>query len=394
MAETDRNIVLVFQGALCPSNRMELDGIFRFARERDWRIQTVEYAAAAENRFNLVRGESSCQVKPLLSFWKPIGCIVECAGQAPDFDIADFGRTPTVFLDRHPSTLPARATCVFSDADSIASCAAQELLSLGFLDYAYVPWIQETVWSRERGEKFTRLVRMNGKHVQTFDAAFQVGMELEYRRALRRWIERLPKPCGVFAANDCLGEQVLSSCRDLNLSVPDQIAVVGVDDESQICENTKPTLSSIQVDSEKAGYLSASLLAERIDGHVCRSCSFGARKLIRRTSTHRLLKGGIRLARALDYIRLHACEGIGVAAVVAQMGCSRRMADLYFKESLGHTVHDEIHLVRLEKVKDMLANPHCSLSALADVAGYASNDDLRRVFRKRIGCTMTEYRKR
>ena len=81
-----------------------------------------------------------------------------------------------------------------------------------------------------------------------------------------------------------------------------------------------------------------------------------------------------------------------MAEVVAQMGCSRRLADLYFKESFGHTVLDEIHIARLAYVKDLLGKPACDLARLAEVSGYSSNDDLRRVFKKRIGCTLREYR--
>ena len=392
MRDNLKNVVLVFQGSLCQSNREELDGIYRFARERDWRIQTVEYGAASENRLNLSDRGSVFQVRPLIAFWKPIGCIVECSGLAPRFRVEDFGKTPTVFLDRHPSTLPKSTSCVFSDADSIATCAARELLPLGFSDYAYVPWIQEAVWSRERGERFSRLVKMNGKRFHEFDVPFQAGKELAYRKALEDWVAKLPKPCGIFAANDCLGEQVLTACQCRGLSVPDSVAVLGVDDDSQTCENTKPTLSSVQVDAELAGYLSAKLLFEQMEGGGSRSCVFGARKLNRRASTHCHFRGGRRISKALEFIRQHACEGIGVAEVVAQMGCSRRLADLYFKESFGHTVLDEIHIARLAYVKDLLGKPACDLARLAEVSGYSSNDDLRRVFKKRIGCTLREYR--
>ena len=393
MRDNLKNVVLVFQGSLCQSNREELDGIYRFARERDWRIQTVEYGAASENRLNLPDRGSVFQVRPLISFWKPIGCIVECSGLAPRFRVEDFGKTPTVFLDRHPSTLPKSASCVFSDADSIATCAAKELLALGFANYAYVPWIQETVWSRERGERFEQFVCINGKRFHKFKEVFQVGKELSYRKKLEKWIAQLPKPCGIFVANDSLGEQVLTACLDTGISVPDEIAVLGVDDELQICENTKPTLSSIQVDNENAGYMAAEMLSERMARRAAQSRSFGARKVNRRSSTQQILKGGNRLLKAIEFIRLNACSGISVMDVVSQMGCSRRMADQYFKESLGHTVLDQIHAVRLAKVKDMLSAPSSDLSELAAIAGYSSNDDLRRVFRKRVGCTMKEYRK-
>lgn len=194
MNDASGNVVLVFQGAFCQSNKMELDGIYRFAREKGWRIQTVEYAAAAENRLNIAGSKVLFKVKPLISFWRPIGCIVECSGLAPKFALKDFGDVPTVFLDRHPSSLPRSASCVFSDADSIAGCAAKELLALGCLNYAYVPWVQDAVWSRERGEKFAQLVRMNGKRIHFFDSPFRVGQELKYRKALESGFHDFPSP--------------------------------------------------------------------------------------------------------------------------------------------------------------------------------------------------------
>lgn len=392
MRDHSGNVVLVFQGAFCQSNRMELEGIYRFAREKGWRIQTVEYAAAAESRLNVGGRDLHFKVKPLISFWQPIGCIVECSGLAPRFAIRDFGGTPTVFLDRHPSTLPTSTTCVYSDSRSIATCAARELLSLGFSDYAFVPWVLDTVWSRERGEMFAELVGMNGKRFHRFDVGFRVGNELAYRKALAKWIGKLPKPCGIFAANDSLGEQVLTACQGIGVAVPDDVAVVGVDDETQICENATPTLSSVQVDNESAGYFSAQLLSKLLAGVKCGSYVFGARGMNRRASTQRLLKGGARIAKAIEFIRLHACEGLNVATVVAQMGCCRRLADMYFKASLGRTVLEEIHEVRLSRVKDLLERSTCEMSSLADLTGYSSNDDLRRVFKKRFGCTMRQYR--
>ena len=393
MRDNLNNVVLVFQRGFSQSNKAELDGINRFARERGWRIQTVEYGSVEENGQKLQDNGAVFQVRSLISFWNPVGCIVECSGLAPKFDIEHFEKTPTIFLDRHPSTLPKSASCVFSDADSIATCAAKELLPLGFANYAYVPWIQETVWSRERGERFEQFVRMNGKRFHKFKVVFQVGKELSYRKKLEKWIAQLPKPCGIFVANDRLGEQVLTACLNAGISVPDEIAVLGVDDDLQICENTKPTLSSILVENENAGYMAAELLSERMARRAAQSHSFGARKVSRRSSTQRILKGGNRLLKAIEYIRLNACSGISVMDVVAQMGCSRRMADQYFKESLGHTVLDQIHAVRLAKVKDMLSAPSSDLSELAAIAGYSSNDDLRRVFKKRIGCTMRDYQR-
>ena len=391
-----RQVVLVFQGAFCQTNRIELDGIFRFATKAGWTIQTIEYDTAAASRLHEKISRRDYDVKPLIAFWKPAGCIVECAGQPSKFEVHDFGRIPTVFLDQHPSMIGNGAVCVSSDASSIAECAAQELLSLGFLHYAYLPWSPETVWSRERGEAFARRVLMNGKKLHVFSGKAKMSESVEYRRKLSAWMASLPKPCGIFAANDYLAEQVLSTCAADGIVVPDEVAVLGVDDEVQICENTKPTLSSIRTDNERAGYLAAELLAERMatPQATIKSCVFGALGVRRRASTRHFPNADRRVVKALEFIRRHACEGIEPPAVVAEMGCSRSLADLRFREMTGHTILDEIHAVRLARVKELASNPKFDITALPDFCGYASLSDLFRVFRQRVGMTLRHYRNR
>ena len=391
-----RQVVLVFQGAFCQTNRIELDGIFRYAAKAGWTIQTIEYDTAAASRLHEKMSRRDYDAKPLIAFWKPAGCIVECSGQKSKFEIRDFGRIPTVFLDQHPSVIGNGAVCVSSDASSIAECAAKELLPLGFLHYAYLPWSPETVWSRERQEAFSCRVRMNGKKMHVFSGKAKMSEALKYRKELSAWMASLPKPCGVFAANDYLAEQVLSTCAAEGIAVPDEVAVLGVDDEVQICENTKPTLSSIRTDNENAGYMAAELLAKRMEYPRAKVPSrvFGALGVTRRASTRRFPNADRRVVKALEFIRRHACEGIEPPAVVAEMGCSRSLADLRFREMTGHTILDEIHAVRLARVKELASNPQFDIAALPDFCGYASLSDLYRVFRRRVGMTLRHYRNR
>lgn len=389
-------LVLVFQGAFCQTNRIELDGVFRFAAQAGWTVQTIEYDTAAASRLHKKMSRRDYDVKPLIAFWKPAGCIVECSGQPPKFGVHDFGGIPTVFLDQYPSVIGNGAVCVSSDASSIAECAAKELLPLGFLHYAYLPWSPETVWSRERQEAFSRRVLMNGKKMHIFSGKAKMSEALKYRKELSTWMESLPKPCGILAANDYLAERVLSTCAADGIAVPDEVAVLGVDDEVQICENTKPTLSSIRTDNERAGYLAAELLSKRIASPkaTIRPCVFGALGVRRRASTRLFPNANRRVVRALEFIRRHACEGIEPPAVVAEMECSRSLADLRFREMTGHTILDEIHAVRLARVKELASNPKFDIAALPDFCGYASLSDLYRVFRRRVGMTLSHYRNR
>ena len=208
-----RQVVLVFQGAFCQTNRIELDGVFRFAAQAGWTVQTIEYDTAAASRLHEKMRRRDYDVKPLIAFWKPAGCIVECSKHPPKFGVYDFGGIPTVFLDQHPSVIGNGAVCVSSDASSIAECAAKELLPLGFQHYAYLPWSPETVWSRERQEAFSRRVRMNGKKMHVFSGKAKMSEALKYRKELSAWMASLPKPCGILAANDYLAERVLSSAQ-------------------------------------------------------------------------------------------------------------------------------------------------------------------------------------
>ena len=173
------------------------------------------------------------------------------------------------------------------------------------------------------------------------------------------------------------------------------MALIGVDDVSYVCENSRPTLSSIRQDFGLAGRTAAALLQDMMD-HPRRTWAprpYAGGIVVRRESTS-FVKGGDRLVlAAVEFIRRHACEGIGPLDVVAELGCSRRLADLRFTRATGHTILDEIHAVRLERARELLRNPRIDYASLPDFCGYNSLVDLRRVFRKRTGMTMGEYRK-
>lgn len=386
-------VILVFQGSFCQMNRLELDGIYRFARQRGWNVQTVEYDTAAVSRYQ--RGQESARpdVGALIRFWNPSGCIVECAGRAPSFTRRELGQVPTVFLDRHPATVYKGAVCVSSDAFSIAQAAAHELLPLGFPHYAYLPWPEKTVWSCERGERFAELVRMNGKSFLSFRSSRPSADMLSVQQEIGEWIVSIPKPCGVFAANDAMAERLVAACAASGIAVPEQIAVIGVDNEEQLCENAAVTISSVRPDNEQAGYRAAALLAEMVDGRGGSVASevFGALGVVRRASSRLIRNADARVLKAVEFIRCHACEGVAPTDVVVAMGCSRRLADLRFRETMGHTILDEIHDVRLQHVKELLLRPSQDVGAIPDLCGYSSLIDLRRVFKQRTGKTMREW---
>ena len=211
-----RPLVLLFQSSFGKPNRDSFDGVFRYVHEAGWTVQTVCFADASANRFT--SEPSASDIRELLRFWRPDGCIVECAGRAPRMAPSLFGKIPVVFLDCMPSDVGKGAICVSSDSESVAACAAKELLSLGFSDYAYLPHSHNMKWSRQRGDAFKRLVKMNGKRFHACPSPLPKGDNMALHNALVRWATALPQPCGVFAVNDNQQQQVIKQYLRLEKS--------------------------------------------------------------------------------------------------------------------------------------------------------------------------------
>ena len=371
-----------------------LVGIRQYAASAGWHLQPVEYSNDLKSRYLLTRTPTGDSVADLLRFWRPSGCIVLCVPQPTSFQPEDFPGIPVVFHDRSPDTLPAGTVCVSCDAASITRAASHELMQTGFADFAYVPWPGDIAWSRQRGEEFAKLVAMNGKRLHVFRyPSRRISLD-RLAELLSPWVEALPKPCGVFAASDQIAEGVLVACGMKGVSVPDEIAVVGVDDNEGICESTIPTLTSVRMNVEGGGRAAAEALADMIakDVRTGESRVFGAAGLTRRESSRILPVPDAAVRKALEFIRLHACEGIGPRDVVRAMGISRTQADVRFRAAVRHTLLDEVHLVRLARVKELVARG-VAPAAVADMCGYSSLADLQRVFRRRVGKTMREWAK-
>ena len=387
--------VLFFQKSFSRPNRTSSDGVFRYARDAGWNVQTICFSEASASLFS--RNLSVDSVRKLIEFWHPQGCIVDCGGRTPDMVFSAISSIPVVFLDCDPSEVEGRAVCVTNDSRAVATFAAKELLSLGFMDYAYLTHSYDVVWSRIRGEEFRRLVQMNGRRFHACPAKLPKNDAVKMIEVLSRWVSTLPRPCGVFAANDNYADMVVRACVSEGISVPEEIAVIGVDDDKRICENAMVSLSSIRLDNEHAGYLAAELLAECLATRDCgsvKSGTFGVVGVSRRASTRLLHIKDTRVRSALEFIRRYGCERITVSDVVREMGCSRRFADLRFGEVIGHTILNEIRSVRIERVKELLGTPNQDIAAIPDVCGYVSLPALCRDFKKCTGMTMREWRRK
>ncbi len=381
--------ILVVVAEMGHNSQREIAGITRYAKRAGISVDVVE-----GHHF----GESPDFTK-WIEFWNPGGLIVdpEFAAQALADEAAS--RLPIVVWDAAKAgTNLGHCAKVLSDSDAISDAAARELLGTGFRDFAFVPALGNPLWSRERAKSFVRTVSQLGLNASVFSASSgDEGATGPFRKELNQFLSDLKKPCAVFAANDPTAAIVLKACMELGLRVPQDIALLGVDDSAEYCERLKPTLTSIRVDLESGGALAAELLSKLMTGSrrpprggtVAR---YGVERTVRRESTRVLAVFDRRVSRAVEWIRQNACSPIGAADAVAVMGCSRRMADLTFRRATGHTILDEIHARRLEEVKSLLKREDIPIEQIPGRCGYDHGPYLGILFKRTFGCSMRQWR--
>lgn len=377
------DVVLYFQSAGKANNDLRLAGVMEFAAKARWHVQAVDGIPGRKAFMSLV------------DFWHPVGVIVECGGGSTEIDVSAFDALPSVFLDRNPRTLPPHCFSVSHDSVATAKLAARELLTTGYRNFAFVPWPEPRFWSDDRMHGFSEALSINGYDFVTFKCKTANPASLEYQRRLRRWISELPKPCALFAANDQLGADVITAAHFVGRRIPEDLAVVSVDNREATCESTDPPLTSVVADFHNGGYLAAELLSLRLADPKARPkhLTFGPLAVIRRASSRTMRRRDRESEAALEFIRSHACAGISSRDVLVLYSCSRRMAEMRFREATGRSIMEEIHAVRLDRAMLSLRfNPGQDLRALADMCGFANPNSLRKLFRAKTGMSMSAWR--
>jgi LacI family transcriptional regulator len=212
---------------------------------------------------------------------------------------------------------------------------------------------------------------------------------------LSAWIAALPKPIGLMACDDARARHVLEACRGLGVHVPEQVAVIGVDNDETICELTDPPLSSVDQGAHRLGYQAAATLERMMSGRrVARRCRYTLPEhVVSRLSTDVLAMDQADIANAVRFIRQRACEGIQVCDVVAAVGLSRSTLERQFQAVMRRTIHQEIARIRLERVKQLLRGNELTLKQVAARTGFRHLTYFNRIFRLRTGQTPAAYRR-
>jgi LacI family transcriptional regulator len=214
------------------------------------------------------------------------------------------------------------------------------------------------------------------------------------RRQLAAWVAALPKPIAVLAANDVCGTRLIDACRSANIRIPEQVAVLGVDNDEVLCRLTSPPLSSIDLDTSTIGYQAAQLLDDLMNGRPSPADSqwMLPRAVVGRQSTDAMAIEDEDLAEALSFIREYACQGIGVDDVLQRVTISRATLERKFAAGLGRTPGSEILRVRLERIRHLLHETTYPLDRIAALTGFKNPAHLSVVFKRETGHSPREYR--
>lgn len=295
-----------------------------------------------------------------------------------------------------PSNLLSRFSRVACDSHEIGRVAADYFLDRQHTNFAFVGEINDIHWSRDRAEAFAARVAEAGFACHIYPALTarernDFGIE---QRRLCAWLKALPKPVAIMAAWDVRGRQVLDACMTAGVSVPQEAAVLSVDNDEILCETTNPSMSSIQMGAEEGCYEGAKVLDGFMRGRPQSQCviPYGAVRVVTRRSTEAIRINDPLVVKALEFIWLNTGAPMTVSDVARHLRVSRRLLEMHFRKEVGRTVHDEILRVRLDRVQALLRDTRMTISEIAGACGFAGPSHLGRRFQDAFRITPSAFR--
>jgi len=276
--------------------------------------------------------------------------------------------------------------------DAVAELAMNHFRDRGFTRFAYCGVPADRVWP-PTGEVFRRLAETAGYTCDLYLPAMDPGARTLRLEQLSEWVKSLVKPIGLLAASDGRAREVLDACRLANIHVPEEIAVLGVNDDEMICEMANPPLSSVIHNARRVGYEAAAMLDRLMSGKkIVADIVVDPLGVRCRQSTDLLAIEDPEISKAVRFIREHACEGIRVDDVLDQVALSRRALEKRFRSAVGRPPHTEIRRAQLERVKELLVGSDFKLEKIAEVTGFSSAQYLAGLFHRVMKMTPGAWR--
>lgn len=291
----------------------------------------------------------------------------------------------------------AKLPLVHVDDMLIARMAAAHLLERGFHYFGFFG-VSDENWSERRRDGFRHSLRVPAGHIHVFEMPRRMMTRTPWERQqdrIARWLVALPKPIGIMVGSDQHGPHLLEACRRAKIAVPDEVAVVGVDNDETLCEVCNPPLSSVQAGHQVVGYNAAALLGRLMAGAgvPAQPAFVQPQGVVTRRSSDVLATRDRQVAAALRIIREHVGPTLTAARVVAQIPVSRSMLQRRFRKEIGRSIHDEIVNARLKRARQLLAESELTLADIAERTGFKHQEYFGAVFKAHFRQTPAEYRK-
>lgn len=322
--------------------------------------------------------------------WKPDGvvCSVEQSEALLDLNV------PFVCYD--PGNYEGLLPCIVTEDDEIGRLAAQHLIDRGQRNFAFCGFGSLT-WSKNRQLSFCDHIHKLGLNVTVLKERRANLPWSKEEQLIREWILELPKPVGLFCANDDRATIVAEICVGLGFNIPDDISIIGADNDEILCEVTTPPLSSVSISTESTGYEAASLLSKLIDGkesHSGQRIVAKAAGVCTRQSTDALMVKSLPLKKAIRYIKENMNHQFQVTDVVQAAGlCHRSLNDL-FHDELGASIGKYLTSARIEHISHLLVDTDMQVQEIAAAVGYEDDRHFSRYFKRSTGLSPQAYRKK
>lgn len=381
-----RHVALIYDGKL-PYDLKVMSGVAQYLQEGAEFIPYTEEDALKNQRL------------PDLRVWRGDGIIA-------DFDDPNVAaavlrsRLPVVGFGGGFGWYPPSAGIpyFFGNQRLIGEMAAEHLMERGLRHFAYCDYARTptNVWSEERQRSFAAKLRSSGFECAVFSPHHKtVRQWTSVLESLGKWLLGLRKPVGVMGANDRRAHHVLEACRAHQIRVPEEIAVLGVDNDEMLCSLSNPALSSIEQGAREIGYRAAHLLDRMMAGQKpIKTCHvIPPIAVVTRQSTDVLAIDDEVSSKAMTFIRANAHLGISVEDVVGSVGMSRSALEYKFRASVGRTVHEVIRKVQLDRARHLVSKTNLAMKEVAANAGFRSVQHMTSLFGQAFGITPARYRK-